>query len=178
VTVVNYRNREAAYHNTNYGWAKQVRQQPVNAGRVQGQRPPQNNYNDPNPYARQSSGERSSGNPYARQSSGERSSGNPYARSSQPRTSNAQVERQSPPPSASQKNSKRLPPNYNTPVTSSPQRAQQGQRAAQYQPDNRQKMQHSQGQRQQAAPTPQGNNSKNKGKYPGEDDGTRTRGYR
>lgn len=29
VTVVNYRNRESAYRNTNYSWARQVRQQPV-----------------------------------------------------------------------------------------------------------------------------------------------------
>ncbi|MEO7098722.1 MAG: hypothetical protein ABI162_05130 [Luteolibacter sp.] len=41
VTVVNYRNREVAYHNTNYSWARQVRQQPVGQGRVQGERPNQ-----------------------------------------------------------------------------------------------------------------------------------------
>jgi hypothetical protein len=29
VTVVNYRNRESAYRNTDYSWARQVRQQPV-----------------------------------------------------------------------------------------------------------------------------------------------------
>lgn len=41
VTVVNYRNRESAYRSSNYSWARQVRQQPVSAGRVQGQHPAQ-----------------------------------------------------------------------------------------------------------------------------------------
>lgn len=39
VTVVNYRNRESAYRSTNYGWARQVRQQPAGYGRVKDQRP-------------------------------------------------------------------------------------------------------------------------------------------
>ncbi|MEO5713209.1 MAG: hypothetical protein ABIT37_06945 [Luteolibacter sp.] len=49
VTVVNYRNRESAYHNTNYGWAKQVRQQAPSSNRAQQQRPNQSqqNYNRP-----------------------------------------------------------------------------------------------------------------------------------
>lgn len=38
-TVSNYRDRESAYRNTNYDWAKQVRQRPVEQGRVQDSRP-------------------------------------------------------------------------------------------------------------------------------------------
>jgi hypothetical protein len=38
-TIPNYHNREYAYRNSNYGWAKQVRQQPVTKGRVQDQHP-------------------------------------------------------------------------------------------------------------------------------------------
>jgi hypothetical protein len=38
-TVSNYKNRESAYRSTNYDWAKQVRQRPVEQGRVQGTRP-------------------------------------------------------------------------------------------------------------------------------------------
>ena len=36
VTVVNYRNREQAYRGTNYDWARQVRQKPVNSGSNRG----------------------------------------------------------------------------------------------------------------------------------------------
>lgn len=38
LTVVNYRNRESAYKNTRYDWARQVRQAPVSSGRSQVQR--------------------------------------------------------------------------------------------------------------------------------------------
>lgn len=37
ITVTNYRNRESAYRNTNYGWARQVRQQSGGSGRDQNQ---------------------------------------------------------------------------------------------------------------------------------------------
>jgi hypothetical protein len=37
VTVVNYRDRESAYRNTRYDWARQVRQAPVSSGRSQRQ---------------------------------------------------------------------------------------------------------------------------------------------
>lgn len=170
-TVVNYRHREDAYHNTNYGWAKQVRQQPVNAGRVQGQRPPQNSYNSQNSYARQTTGGSSYGNAYTH-------SNQTRTQSSQTRTQSGQAVRQSPPPSARQKSGSRLPSSYYTPVTTSPQRTQQGQRAAQYHPGNHPKMQQPQGNRQQAQPTPQGGNHKNNGKKSADDDGNRTRGYR
>ena len=43
VTVVNYRDRERAYRNTDYGWSRQVRQQSSGGGggRIQGERPSQ-----------------------------------------------------------------------------------------------------------------------------------------
>jgi hypothetical protein len=44
VTVVNYRNREHAYRNSNYGWAKQVRMAPTSHNRVQNQNFNQNRY--------------------------------------------------------------------------------------------------------------------------------------
>lgn len=39
VTVTNYRNREAAYRNSNYSWAKQVRVRPDSQTRMRGQSP-------------------------------------------------------------------------------------------------------------------------------------------
>jgi len=42
VSVSNYRNRESAYRNSDFGWAKQVRQQPVSHGHVYGSRPSRN----------------------------------------------------------------------------------------------------------------------------------------
>jgi hypothetical protein len=107
VTVSNYRNREAAYRNSNYSWANQVRQQPTSAGRGQDNRQPSGRYdgyrgNDrpnqasrPNSdvYGRPSSYSRQQqGSPYARPDTNSRSQqGNPYARpdsSSRPQQAN------------------------------------------------------------------------------------------
>jgi hypothetical protein len=46
VTVVNYRNRESAYRNSDYSWARQVRQQPV---RSSNRDRDDNRYNNPSP---------------------------------------------------------------------------------------------------------------------------------
>ncbi|MEX1113717.1 MAG: hypothetical protein WEB53_00605 [Akkermansiaceae bacterium] len=56
-TVSNYKNRESAYRSTNYDWAKQVRQRPVEQGRVQGTRPSKTSqYQRPETGSRTSSG--------------------------------------------------------------------------------------------------------------------------
>jgi hypothetical protein len=66
VTVVNYKDRESAYRNTDYSWARQVRQKPVSQGprQIDYRReaaPSQRSYNDMgssrswlNPYSRES----------------------------------------------------------------------------------------------------------------------------
>jgi hypothetical protein len=93
-TVPNYRNRESAYRNTNYDWAKQVRQRPVEQGRVQDSRPSKTSQ-----YQRQESDYRTS--------SGRVSP----SRTSDGRTSTRQEVR----PSTRQQSQSR----YNSPVTTS-----------------------------------------------------------
>lgn len=50
VTIVNYRNREAAYRSSNYAWGRHVRQQPPGYGRVQSP------HHARNPYSRNTTG--------------------------------------------------------------------------------------------------------------------------
>jgi len=102
-TVSNYRNRESAYRNTDYGWAKQVRQQPVEQGRVQGTRSGRTSQ-----YQRPETGYRSSSG-----------SASP-SRQSAPRTSSRQEVR----PSTRQQSQSR----YNSPVTTSRAPASSAQR--------------------------------------------------
>ena len=148
-TVANYRNRESAYRNTNYGWARQVRQGPVGAGRVQGQRPAQSSYQRNNP-------------PDSRPNTGSRPASN--TRQGQTRTQSGQAVRESSRPDARQQ-SGRVPSRYNSPVASPQQQARQGQRAAQ--PNRQQSRQNA----QQGA-------RNNKAKAESKDDKNRIRGYR
>ena len=46
--AVNYRNRESAYRNSNYGWAHQVRTQPAYGGNASSHYAPRNSYNQSN----------------------------------------------------------------------------------------------------------------------------------
>lgn len=108
VTVNNYRNRATLYQNTKYGWAKQVRQQPANQGRVVGSH---------------SSG--NSGNSNARPNTGTRPSGS-Y---NKPNSGSSQATRQSTKPGLREQGGT-LPSRYNTPVKSSDQKATQAQRNA------------------------------------------------
>lgn len=90
ITVVNYRNREAAYRSTNYDWARQVRQQPV--GRVEDRHPSRNTQGRPNQDSRPTRG------------------------MSTPRI---EENRKSTQQGARETRSGRLPAGYNTPVTRS-----------------------------------------------------------
>lgn len=112
-TVVNYRNRESAYRSSNYGWAKQVRQQPVSQGRVQDQHPSRESYD-----SRQSGGSRSSynQNDYSRRSNETRPSGNKSSYQDQGRSSSYS---QGVKPGIREQQGARLPSAYNTPVTRS-----------------------------------------------------------
>ncbi len=156
VTVVNYRDRESRYRNSSYGWAKQVRQRPVDSGRVQGQRPQQSGTYR-NSY--QNTGSRP--NTESRQST------NSYPRDNQTRTQSSPASRQGSRVDTRQEN--RIPSRYNSPVNAQQQQSRQGQRAGQYQQANRQQAQQ---QNQQKG------NRYNKGKNQSSDDDKRVRGYR
>jgi hypothetical protein len=56
--AVNYRNRESAYRNSNYGWAHQVHTQPAMRGNAAGQYQPRNGYNQQNSYNQQNAANR------------------------------------------------------------------------------------------------------------------------
>lgn len=113
VTVRNYQNRAVAYQSTNYGWAKQVRQQPASQGRVTGNH--------------SSSGGSGYNNSNSRPNTGTHSSGSSSYNGTQKKTGYTQGTRES---SGSTGNSQKgkLPSRYNTPVKSSDQKAQQVQR--------------------------------------------------
>ena len=105
VTVVNYRNRESAYRNSDYQWARQVRQQPSYRGSYQQQRPAQGGYDRQDYNTRSHSGTR---RPYGTSS---------YDRSRESGYQNDQAPRSGMQPRTRQENSARLPSGYNTPVT-------------------------------------------------------------
>jgi hypothetical protein len=110
VAVVNYRDRESAYRNSNYSWSRQVRQQQVPQYRQQDIRrdaPPQRGTA---PWLRQSS-DRDFLNPRNRQPSGD------FGRQSQPREYSPHLTQ----PPARQGQGSRLPQTYNTPVVSPPE---------------------------------------------------------
>jgi hypothetical protein len=125
VTVVNYRNRESAYRNSNYGWAKQIRQQPVSRDRNQGQRPERNAYNRSNTGPLPSmngsyAGNRPPSGNYQLQKQG----GKPYSKNN---------------PAGLKPKTNGLPPAYNKAVAdSSPRQFNSGQRNAQFQQQKRQ----------------------------------------
>jgi len=105
VTLSNYQDRESRYRNSNYGWAKQVKQRPATSGRQQQDR----------------QGQSVNGRRVSEESNSRSSSG--YSRESQMRESSRPDVR---------KQGNGLPSRYNSPVTSSQQpQARQGQRANQ-----------------------------------------------
>lgn len=126
VTVVNYRNRESAYRNSNYGWAKQIRQQPLSQGRIQGQHSGRNAYNRSNteplpPMNGSNAGNRPPSGNYQLQKQG----GKPYSKNINP--------------AGVKPKTNGLPPAYNKPVAdSSPRQFNSGQRNAQFQQQKRQ----------------------------------------
>ena len=107
ITVVNYRDRESAYRNSNYSWSRQVRQRPAPQYRQQELRRDHNSYARPDTRTRQSS-DNSWLNPQPRQSS------ESFSRQRQDRHSSSQ----SPEPRSSGRRASQLPPSYNSPVTS------------------------------------------------------------
>ncbi|MES2441139.1 MAG: hypothetical protein V4584_18900 [Verrucomicrobiota bacterium] len=153
VTVVNYRDRESRYRNSNYGWAKQVRQRPLESGRVQGQRPPQNRYND-----RQSQNSRTN--------NASRPPSSTYSRESQTRDQYNNYSRQGSRPDVRQEG--RVPSRYGSPVNSPQQQARQGQRPGQRQ----------QATRPQQQPNEQRGNRNTKGKAQSRAEEKRVQGYR
>jgi hypothetical protein len=122
-TLGNYRNREYAYRNSNYGWAKQVRQRPVEQGRTQGSRPSQSSYDR---RGSQTQGSRPTRDSYDQERS--RSSGSRYESGSRPSSSyyregqnkyqGNQSPRTSSRSSSGQETRGRLPSQYNSPVNS------------------------------------------------------------
>lgn len=113
VTVRNYQNRAVAYQGTNYGWAKQVRQQPAGQGRVKG--------------SHSSSGTTNYNNSGTRPTAGARPSNNSGYSGSQKNTGYIQSTRENTGPTGNEQKGK-LPSRYNTPVKTSDQKAQQAQR--------------------------------------------------
>ena len=113
VTVKNYNNRAVAYQNTNYGWAKQVRQQPVSQGRVTS--------------TRSSSGSNYYNSSSSRPNTATRSTGNSYGGSQNNSGKYPQTTRENTRPTGNDQRGK-LPSRYNTPVRASDQRAQQSQK--------------------------------------------------
>lgn len=158
VTVNNYRNREAAYRGTNYGWAKQVRQQAPSSGRAQQQRPNQSQQN----YNRTSNGSRA-------EVYGSRGNQN-----------EARQQRTQPSRSASQSaNRQQGQSRYNSPVTSySQQQPRNTQRnTARTQANQRPQLGNPGNNRSQPQqPRAQGGNNRNKAQA--EQEEKRVRGYR
>lgn len=170
VTVVNYRNRAVAYQGMNYGWAKQVRQQPASQGRVTGSRPSQSYYdrqNDhrPNTGVRPSPNQNNRPNVGSRPNTGSRPEAGRNPGYNNRQESQGRVTGQRP----------GLPSRYNTPVNDGRQQARpggggnQGQRVQGNRPANRQNA------GQQAGGGGGGNRGNNKNQK--EDDG-RVRGQR
>ena len=97
VTVVNYRNRESAYRNTDYSWARQVRQQPVRSNTRDGD------------YSR-------SGSPTTRQDAGPRPSSDRGWLSPRSRDSYSRESHVAPESGRGIRGGSRAPEQYNTPV--------------------------------------------------------------
>lgn len=115
VTVVNYRNRETAYRNSDYGWAKQVRRADASRDRIQAQQLDRKSYNKPY------SGSRPPGGNYNLQKQGS----NPYSNQLKPSTR--------------EPHKAGYPQAYNKPVTNASVRQyNSGQQQAQFKKQNRQ----------------------------------------
>ncbi len=128
VTVVNYHNREAAYRKTNYGWARQVRQGPVNTGRVQAHRPQQNSRDRKNP---QNYNPRPNTGSYRPNTDAyNRSSRYQGAQPSRQQAPKPAIRQQNPKPPTRQQNHGQ-PNRYNTPVNHQQAKPRQEQRATQ-----------------------------------------------
>ncbi len=172
ITVVNYRNRESAYHNTNYGWSKQVRQQTPSNNRAQQQRSNQSSQN----YSRPTSSSRpqASGG-YQNQSRPQASGG--YQNQSRPQTNQ---------PSRSGSQSASRPQSqsrYNSPVTTysqqQPKNSQKNNGRAQPQMNQRPQLGNPGSGRSQPVPQQTRSQSgKNKGQGATDDNGKQIRGYR
>ncbi|GAA5120064.1 hypothetical protein JIN84_20920 [Luteolibacter yonseiensis] len=190
--ISDYRNREGRYRNSNYKWAREVRQAPQ-GGRVQGSRPPQGGFqrNDsPRNGSRPDNFNRPSNNFFERPSgSGSRPSTNDsrpsggYSRDRQPSSQNGRESRESYRPQSGNRESNRPqsgnrpPERFNSPVTNPSQRQsyqgqrpQQGQRAVPQNFGN----QRPQPQRQQQPQAGRGSGGK---KQPRQEEG-RVQGYR
>lgn len=185
--VSDYRNRENRYRNSNYGWAKQVRQRPME-DRVQGHRPgsgyqqnnngrppsnngrpPGNNGRPPGNGGRPSNNDGRPSNNGSRPSTGSSRPSGGYTREGQARNNPYTQQNYRP-----QKGS-RTPQRYNSPVYS---------QQPQSRPSQRPSSQNYGGQRPSAQqnyggsrPQPQQNN-RNSGKKQSKEDGNRVQGYR
>jgi len=154
VTVVNYRNREAAYRGTNYGWSKQVRQQVPSSGRAQQQRANQSQQN----YNRPTNGSRPQG------ASGYQNQSKPQA--NQPSRSGSQSA-----------NRPQSPSRYNSPVTTQQQPKNSQRNNARNQANQRPQLGNpGNGRSQPQQPRAQSGNNKNKAQAEKEE--SRGRGYR
>ncbi len=161
ITVVNYRNREAAYRSTNYGWARQVRQQAPSSGRAEQQRPNRSGQD----FSRSNSGSRSEFN-------GARGSEN------QGRNRNSQPSRSA---SSQSANRPQGQPRYNSAVTtSSQQQPRNGQRNGTRNPGNQQRPQlgNPGNNRSQPQQQPRAQSGNNKNRAQAEKEEYRGRGFR
>ena len=107
VTVVNYRDRESAYRNSDYQWARQVSQQPSHSGNYQGQRPLQGRYGGENYNTRPHTSARPYGTSYSR---------GPVESQSYPASPQSPWAQNSRFGNPRQENNARLPSRYNTPA--------------------------------------------------------------
>lgn len=176
--VSDYRNREGRYRNSDYRWAKQVHQRPVE-NRIQGQRPQGNRYqqNDRQSDSRPNNYSRPSGNSSRPSSSTRPSGGN--SRQEQTRGQSSPYTQKNYRPQTGN----RTPERYNSPVYSQQQRPSQGQRPSSQgyggqRPSQAQRpaAQNYGGQRQQGQ-RPQPQNNRSSGKKQSED-ANRVQGYR
>ena len=109
VTLANYSNRESAYRNSNYSWARQVQQQPV---RPQPQTQPRGNSGGQPQYPQPNPGTRGGSSGYWGSREQVPSGGNPRIRGS----SNSVQ----PTPQRASERQPGLPPSYNVPIRTDP----------------------------------------------------------
>lgn len=131
VTINNYQNRAERYRGTNYGWAKQVRQQPASKGRTVDSHSSSRSGVQNNGYNRSNS----------TNTSNQRSQPSNYNRGQQDYRTSSRASTNT----KGRQQSGTLPSRYNTPVRSSDAQARQGSRNS-----TRQQAQPAQASRQQA----------------------------
>ena len=121
ITVVNYRNREAAYRNSHHSWAKNVHQRPDHRGRNQGwnqdHRPDRASDFKPKPGSRPSMNQGNRSN-YGKPDTQSRPSNGSQIRRDQDRSRYSQQQK----PGTRKNSNARPPSSYNTPVTHPSQR--------------------------------------------------------